>query len=83
MLMNWKEEIHRFFYLCKTDTQCLINIKDFYFLKDMYLVNEEGLTIKEADDLHNELMYIEKHIYETNNNKEKENEDIFKFTNVR
>ncbi len=65
--INWKDEIHRFFYLCKTDTQCIINIKDFYYLKDMYLVNEEGLTIEEADDLQDELMYIEKHIYETNN----------------
>lgn len=65
--MNWKEEIHRFYYLCKTDTKCLINIKDFYYLKDMYLVHEEELTIKEADDLQDELMYIEKHVYASNN----------------
>jgi hypothetical protein len=46
-------------------------------------VNEEELTIKEADNLDDELMYIEKHIFASNNQKENENEDIFKFTNVR
>ena len=80
--MNWKEEIHRFYNLCKTDTKCLIDVKDFYYLKDMYLVNEEELTIKDADNLDDELMYIEKHIFASNNQKENENEDIFKFTNV-
>jgi hypothetical protein len=83
MLMNWKETIHRFYNLCKTDPKCIIDVKDFYYLKDMYLVNEEELTIKEADNLDDELMYIEKHIFASNNQKENENEDIFKFTNVR
>ena len=61
--MNWKEEIHKFYYLCKTDTKCLIDIKDFYYLKDMYLTHEEELTIAEADELFSCLKTIENMIF--------------------